>query len=192
METNASEGRGLSRRTLLLGMGTGGFVAVAAGAQEGSAREPGEAMCGTLVRVVDATTAEVAAADGSGTVSVVVPPGATVLRDGPAALGDFVAGEKVTVRGSRLPNGGFSAVEWQALYEQVEASVQGRAAGRLATSAGELTVDAQTQTRFFDDGRRFRPVPVEAIKAGDGVVAMVRRDGRSGDALVRALGTREA
>jgi hypothetical protein len=112
------------------------------------------------------------AADGSGPVRVRLAPGAAVVRDGPARLEDFVVGEEVAALGEHGQHGDFVATRLEPTYRLVEGDVSARDGDRL--EAGDETLELSPRSHVNGDA------PLDALGPGDHVLALGRRDPRTG------------
>jgi hypothetical protein len=171
---------GLNRRSLFIR--GGGALAIAASGTgfavaAGQAGDGDDVVAGTVERV-DGRSAWIAPADASlaSPLRVDLDDGATVLRDGPAPLADFVAGDEVAAHG-KLAEGALSATSFESVYRVVEQTVTARDGDQLQTDGVDMTLSSDSEPEGGGAlGEEFDAKPIDHLAEGDRVVAIGRLD----------------
>jgi len=161
-----------------------GVIADAARASE----EPG--VCGRTVSYGSGRL-DLVLAEGGERLRVDVPPGAEILRDGPARLRDFDVGERVVVQGASEAAGVMVATAVHVVYDVLDATVIERRGNVLRTDVGDVVLDGRSESR----GRYMANPPITAepldeIGNGDHLSVLARRDPRGNRLLGRLVGVR--
>jgi hypothetical protein len=188
--------RGIRRRDLLAGAATGVVIGGLGGKTAGAAVAPddGEWVAGVVESVDGAAALALRPAETEGdALRVVLASGASVVRDGPAALQDFQPGEEASVFGAFTAAGEFTATRVETTYRIFEATIRDRSGDALSTDHGVLQLGPQTRSTTGQAlGHAVSARSASGLRPGDRVVASGRLDPATGAMLVTWIGAEGA
>jgi hypothetical protein len=170
---------GFSRRQFV----AGGFGAATASALLAPAaagdEEEGLWLAGRLVAVTgeDRCLVESETAEGQAPVEVRLAQGAEVLREAPARLADFAAGEEVTARGD-WESGAWAASSFQLSYRVTEGMVRRRVDDTLVVDGTVVALAGAAPVG--DSATGWTAKPLGEIRAGNYVWITGRLDPATG------------
>lgn len=156
-----------------------GLTSAAPGRQE----DPG--FFGDVTETVDVSSFKIRLHETGEELLIQAQPAAEVGRDGSAKMTDFEPGERVTALGARVGDTVSATAVFSVADVYDDVVVTGRKGARIDTTAGPMTLDAETiPAQIVGDRPNARPVPPDSIQPGSKLWVLARRDPVSKSAVV--------